>query len=225
MLNIDNRTYNFSCIYCIQDDQGKLYFGQTCNYKKRVQWYEWAFREGRLHNIHLQRVYTKGHNLRIFIVEFCQREDLNKKEIFWIDIFNSYKSGYNMTAGGEDLRNLPKELRVKQGEAQKGRVSPMKGKVFTKDHRRRISEAHKGKKKPYSNTHLESIRKFHQGRQGKRRVYKKVKAINIGSGEEKIFDSIVQTAEFFGRKGHTLSTNFGDKLTITYNGYILEKIA
>lgn len=40
-------------------------------------------------------------NFTFEIIEECKPEQLNLKEQYWIDYFNSYKNGYNMTCGGE----------------------------------------------------------------------------------------------------------------------------
>lgn len=40
-------------------------------------------------------------NFSFEIIEECSSEELNKREKYWIDFYNSYKQGYNMTLGGE----------------------------------------------------------------------------------------------------------------------------
>lgn len=40
-------------------------------------------------------------NFDFSILETCSKEELSKKEIFYIEKFNSYNKGYNMTTGGE----------------------------------------------------------------------------------------------------------------------------
>jgi len=230
MLNINDIKYNGPCIYCIWDDQSqKLYFGQTKTYRKRALEHQKSLENNRHCNIYLQRLFDKEYNLNIGLIEICNVEELDDKEIFWIAFFKTNLSvnGFNFTKGGKrgkDLSTLNIEARKKQGLSQRGRTSPTKGKSLSQEHKDRISEMTKGKPKPYSEQHLENIRQFHKNRKGKRRVYKKIKAIDLDSNKELIFDSIVQTAEFFGKKGHTLSTHFGKQQSIVYNNYKLEKI-
>lgn len=38
------------------------------------------------------------------IIEECEEDELDKKEIFWIKVFNTYKKGYNSTTGGNQGR-------------------------------------------------------------------------------------------------------------------------
>lgn len=40
-------------------------------------------------------------NFSFEIIEECEPEQLNLKEQYWIDYYNSYNNGYNMTSGGE----------------------------------------------------------------------------------------------------------------------------
>lgn len=35
------------------------------------------------------------------VIEECSKEDLNKREVYWINYYNSYKDGYNNTLGGQ----------------------------------------------------------------------------------------------------------------------------
>lgn len=41
-------------------------------------------------------------NFKFEILEECQLDELNEKEKYYIEKYNTYKEGYNMTAGGED---------------------------------------------------------------------------------------------------------------------------
>ena len=40
-------------------------------------------------------------NFYIEILEECEKDKLNDREIFWINYYNSYKNGYNATKGGD----------------------------------------------------------------------------------------------------------------------------
>lgn len=40
-------------------------------------------------------------NFSFEVIEECNRDDLNEKEQYWIDYYNTFKQGYNMTLGGE----------------------------------------------------------------------------------------------------------------------------
>lgn len=40
-------------------------------------------------------------NFNFEVLEECSAEELNQKEIYWIEYYNSFYDGYNMTKGGE----------------------------------------------------------------------------------------------------------------------------
>lgn len=122
------------------------------------------------YDTHFHRALVKYGNENFLweVLEECDdRYSLNKLEIYYIDKFNTYKNGYNMSLGGlghsnmggkshpmfgkhhsdetkKKLRDfnlgkkLSQETKNKIGESSKGRVMP----AIT---RRKISEANKGK--------------------------------------------------------------------------------
>lgn len=56
-------------------------------------------------------------NFEFFILEECLKEDLDKKEIFYINKFDSFKNGYNATLGGGNLSvNLNNEEHIEKSK-------------------------------------------------------------------------------------------------------------
>lgn len=43
-------------------------------------------------------------NFSFNVIEFCQTNRLDKREIYWIDYYDSYKNGYNRTLGGSNIK-------------------------------------------------------------------------------------------------------------------------
>ena len=94
-------------IYKITNNiNGKIYIGQAVNIAAR--WKEHLYRPFKdtydEYNSHLYnsiRLYGIE-NFSFSVVEICAEEELNEKEIFWIDFYNSYNPsvGYNSTLGG-----------------------------------------------------------------------------------------------------------------------------
>ena len=90
-------------IYKIQFPNGKVYIGQSKNYKNR--WRE-----------HLKEA-AKGNNLKVYkamrkynitieafsIIEdnITTQDEANTREIYYIQEYNSIKNGYNITEGGQ----------------------------------------------------------------------------------------------------------------------------
>ena len=82
---------------------GKMYVGQAINIYKRWKDHIDDLDEDKHYNLHLQRswnLYGKE-NFKFFILEECLPEDLNQKEIFYVDKCDAYTNGYNQTRGGD----------------------------------------------------------------------------------------------------------------------------
>lgn len=114
------------------------------------------------------------------IIEECLEDELNDKEIYWIEHLDTYKHGYNMTLGGEGVRffgeengmfgrHHTEESKQKMSRNHKGTTSWLKGKHLPEEAKRKISETLKGKPswnkgKPWSE---ETKRKMSESRKGK----------------------------------------------------------
>jgi group I intron endonuclease len=112
-------------IYAIQNCiNGKIYIGQSINIERRWQ------QEKKLKrlNEHLLRAMKKYSikNFSFYIIEECSKENLNKREAFYIKLYHSLNPefGYNKTSGGDSLfkRHYQK---------------------LSEEHKKRISEANK----------------------------------------------------------------------------------
>lgn len=130
--------------YCTVTD--KWYVGQTVN------------PEGRF-NCHIDRAINKKdktyfyNSIRKYGLEnfvYCVleenvlRENLNMREMDWIEYYDSFYCGYNMTAGGNQTI-FSEEFKRKMSESHKGQhYGCWKGKHLSEEHRRNLSESHKG---------------------------------------------------------------------------------
>lgn len=93
-------------IYIIKNKINDLvYIGQSVDIMCR-----WYAHKQAAKNEKDQSHYTKIHksmselgieNFYIEILEECNYDKLNEREIYWISYYNSYHNGYNMTVGGE----------------------------------------------------------------------------------------------------------------------------
>jgi group I intron endonuclease len=82
-----------------------------------------------------------GENNFLFeVVENCEDDIVNEREIYWIQHFNSFKDGYNMTSGG-DYFDHAEETKEKIGNY-------FRGKHLSEEHKQKLREANKGKKPP-----------------------------------------------------------------------------
>lgn len=96
----------FCGIYIIKNKINKLcYIGQSVDIYCR-----WTAHKQAAKNIENQSSHTKIHkvmrelgidNFYIEILELCEYDKLDEKEIYWISFYNTYHNGYNMTPGGQ----------------------------------------------------------------------------------------------------------------------------
>lgn len=83
---------------------GKSYIGQT-RYTIEFRWKQHQHKKDNtyFHNaIHKYGI----ENFSIEILEECNIEDLNSKEIFYIAKYDTFNNGYNLTIGGDGNRRL-----------------------------------------------------------------------------------------------------------------------
>lgn len=150
----------------------KWYIGQTVN------------PEGRF-NCHIDRAINKKdktyfyNSIRKYGLEnfvYCVleenvlRENLNMREMDWIEYYDSFYCGYNMTAGGNQTI-FSEEFKEKMSEANKGRIPWNKGKhgIYSEETLKKLSESLKGKPGYWTNKHLseETKKKLSESLKGK----------------------------------------------------------
>ena len=81
----------------------KSYIGQSVNIYDRWVLHKWKLNNGKHKNHHLLRSWIKygSNNFEFTIIEQCNEDELNEREIYWINYYNSYSNGYNQTKGGD----------------------------------------------------------------------------------------------------------------------------
>lgn len=93
-------------IYIIKNKiNNKVYIGQSVNIK--VRW--WAHLQAatnpldQSHHTEIHQVMSKLgiENFYMEVLEECEYDKLSEREIYWINYYDSYNNGYNMTLGGE----------------------------------------------------------------------------------------------------------------------------
>lgn len=114
-----------SIVYKIENTiNGMLYIGQT---RKLL---EERFNEhitlSRRSSYHLHRA-IKKYGIEHFtysIIEEVDENNINEREMFWINEFDSFRCGYNMTLGGEGKKGYfsSEETKEKISKAKKGKL-------------------------------------------------------------------------------------------------------
>lgn len=170
-----------SGVYMIENKKnGMRYVGQSDNIKKRWVQHRGDLRRNRHDNDHLQKAFNKygEESFSFRILEEVPVRFLDVAEIWWIDYLDTFRNGYNMTAGGESTRGLvpwnkgkPRSERIRKilSESAKKRTGE-KNPFFNKKH----SEA---TKKKISAARSIPVREIETGK-----VYPSAKAADIAHG-------------------------------------------
>ena len=105
-------------IYQITNDiNGKIYVGKTVKNNIQERWKEHLkdYKKSRCEKRPLYDAMNKygPENFSIKELEECSLEELNDKEIYWIEKLDSFKYGYNATAGGDGKQTADYDLIIK----------------------------------------------------------------------------------------------------------------
>lgn len=113
-------------IYKITNPKGKIYIGQSVNINKRFLYYKGLQCKGQ------KKVYSslfkygfENHKFEIITQGLYNKELLNDLEKHYIQLYNSYRNGLNLSIGGGTLGS--------------GKDHPCYGRKLTKEHREKIS--------------------------------------------------------------------------------------
>jgi group I intron endonuclease len=152
-------------IYSIRNKvTGKYYIGETVNLRKReIQHYS-NLRNNRHENNYLQKSFNKyGESAFEFIILRKDRklthEQLYELEKYYIDFYDSYHNGYNLTEGGQGTkgREFSEEERLYRSKKMTGKGNHFYGKKHSEETKKRlaaISSTKTGEKNPfYGKTH------------------------------------------------------------------------
>ena len=92
-------------IYIIENkENGKRYVGKTTLSDPYERWKQHQYNVKSKYNpmVISDAMFKYGvDNFTFYVIETCDDEDVNQRETYWINKFNTYKDGYNSTLGGE----------------------------------------------------------------------------------------------------------------------------
>ena len=108
---------------------GKSYIGQTINEEFGKQ----DHIKGKYNSVIHKAIKKYGlKNFDYEVLEQIEESKLSEREIYWIEYFDTYNNGYNLTKGGEGTRGfrykLTDEQKKKISESHKGLIPWNKGK-------------------------------------------------------------------------------------------------
>lgn len=96
-------------IYKITNDlNDKVYVGQTIQSLSKRFNAHCSNSNDKSSNMYIKRAILKygRKHFTITLIEECEDSLLDEREIYWISYFDSYKSGYNLTEGGNSNREF-----------------------------------------------------------------------------------------------------------------------
>ena len=113
-------------IYAIKNKiNNKMYIGKSVNVHKRKSYHFWLLRSNNHFNPKLQSAFNKygEENFEFVILEKCNKDELDDKEIKYINRYNTTNNGYNICEGGKGGlgRTLSEETKQKISNANTGR--------------------------------------------------------------------------------------------------------
>lgn len=135
----------------INNINNKKYIGMTVDVKKRWSKHKHDLNNNKHINNHLQNSWNKygGSNFMLKIIEEnIKLENLSKREIYWISLFNTFKGeGYNGTPGGRKLYGKFNPMWGKTHSQEViNKIQKSRGNyTHSKETRRKISKANKGR--------------------------------------------------------------------------------
>jgi group I intron endonuclease len=190
----------YGVIYKITNTlNNKSYIGQTINKDPTIR-YRAHFVKNRAVDLIYKSYIKNNKNRNIYQFEILYSsfdiEDLNQKEIYFINQFNTLvPNGYNIKSGGAAGGKCAEETKIKIGAANRGKTSN-KGIPKSLDHRLVMSKARKG-------LSTENRRRV-QAAMAKT-LRKPIIAIKIDTGIEICFNSIAQCAMSLNLKASRIS--------------------
>jgi len=115
------------------------YIGKTNNIKRRYYEHITNTKSNSYKNNWIKKLLSEGSPPIINIVEECNYDNWEKREIYWISQFNDLTNG---TDGGEGGKITPK-VREKLRLINSGKNNPCFGKIWSDNERKKLSDSRK----------------------------------------------------------------------------------
>ena len=135
---------------------GKVYIGQSVDIGRR-----WREHMTAKDDIYFHKAIQKYgvENFEWEVIEQCKKKDLDEREIYWIEYYDSFNKGYNCTKGGDS------------GPVMHGEVNPnWKGGItLDPEYSKQWYEANKEKRKEYDK---KQYKQWYETNKGKIKEYK-----------------------------------------------------
>ena len=156
-------------IYSITSPSGKMYIGSARDCKKRWRDHAYELRNGSHHSKKLQNAWNKYRTLEYVILEEVPDDSqLLIREQVWMDRYDVFKTGYNMTPDarsghGHKHSQETKDLISGYNLLRRDQISAThKGKTISEEHKEALRAANLGTKRSDEHKKLQgdAIRAF-----------------------------------------------------------------
>lgn len=161
-------------IYKITINDYYIYIGQSMDIEGRWKQHLSELKQNKHYNKKLQNVYNKhSDNIKFEIIERCDINKLDEREMFYIEQFNAYntKHGLNMSIGGDcGWRKYRTKEEAEAAALEKCKQWYENNKEYFKQyciqycktHERKFKQYHNQYNKQYYNTHIQEIKEHNK---------------------------------------------------------------
>ena len=141
---------------------GKVYIGQSVDIGRR-----WREHMTAKDDIYFHKAIQKYgvDNFIWEVIEKCKKSELDEREIYWIEYYDSFNKGYNCTKGGDGVSGGEDHPRWKGGVSS--------DEDYYKQHYKQYYEANKEKVKEYYEENKEKKREYREANKEKKKEYDK----------------------------------------------------
>ena len=191
-------------IYKLTNPKGKVYIGQSTNIEHRWEkGHKYNVGEGKKLKNSINKYGWENHQKDI--IEECSVEDLESRETYWIDFYDSYKTGLNSTSSGGLSGYKDDEWKRKHRMGLTGRKGYWKGKKRP-NHSKWLKENGSGLSYKRTQEQKDDLSKKLTGRKFSKEVREKISKNKKGKGlkpilcieTNQVFSSLTECSEVMG---------------------------
>ena len=208
---------------------GKKYVGQSSNLRDRYLSFlrfDQGYAGSRINNA--RKKYNNKSDWKYEVLEYCTEQELDEREMYYINLYNSVNNGYNLSNGGKSIRGF--KWNEEQKDKKRGKNHPLYGKpAYNKgvpmgeEQKRKLSK----QKKEYYKTHDGFFKGKHHKDDAKKKLsdsHKKTPIIQYTLDGKYVneFESICEASRITNIDKGSISSCVGRKI-YTVEGFIFLK--